>query len=181
MEAPERLSDESLVDAYKATATVECAREIDRRLRRRVYSRCRQILHNDAAAEDVTQEVMLAVFSHIAQFGRGVLWQWVRRIAYNRCLNYLSSSTQTHETTVEFLPDLPSDGDSLQSSQERSEQVRKILCGLPAPQRQCLKLFYIEGYSYEEIAVLTAFPLRDVKRYLEEGRRRFRKAWENTQ
>jgi RNA polymerase sigma-70 factor (ECF subfamily) len=56
-------------------------------------------------------------------------------------------------------------------------QIRTILRGLPEEQRICLKLFYFEGYSAKEVAERTGFTEKQVKSYLQNGRRNFLSAW----
>jgi DNA-directed RNA polymerase specialized sigma24 family protein len=38
-------------------------------------------------------------------------------------------------------------------------------------------LFYGEGYSYQQIANLTGYPIKAVKSHIQNGRRGFRQHW----
>src|SRR3982751_2237888 len=56
--------------------------------RARVYSTARHILGSDAAAKDVTQQVFLAAWRHLARFrSESELGPWLYRVAVNTCLN----------------------------------------------------------------------------------------------
>ena len=59
-----------------------------------------------------------------------------------------------------------------------SDEVLTVLSELPAHQRICLKLLYMEGLSYGESTVATGLSESDVKTHVQNGKRRFKIIWE---
>ena len=55
--------------------------------------------------------------------------------------------------------------------EEDLSQMEVCLQTLPSEQRTCLTLFYLERKSYTEVADLTGYDLKQVKSYLQNGRR----------
>jgi len=56
-------------------------------------------------------------------------------------------------------------------------EILAVLSRLPVEQQICLRLFYIEGYSAKEISMLARYSDKNVKSYIQNGRRRFKLAW----
>jgi len=59
--------------------------------------------------------------------------------------------------------------------------IRAVLSELPERQRRCLKLFYIEGFSAKEVANATGWTDKQVKSYLQNGRRNFIRLWNGSE
>jgi len=55
-----------------------------------------------------------------------------------------------------------------------SVMLQHALQHLPPEQRVAVKLFYIHGFTYDEIAVLMRCPLKAVRSYIQNGRRNLR-------
>src|SRR5439155_22989338 len=72
-----------------------------------VYARCRQVLGEAAAAEDITQDTFLRVHRHIDALPEAdAVLPWLYRIATNLCLNALRDG-RVRPVPVAELPDRP--------------------------------------------------------------------------
>lgn len=130
----------------------------------RVFALCVRMLNNRAEAEDVSQDVFVAVFKNIDSFrGDAQLSTWLYRIAANHCRNrirYLSrrnhrqnaSLDDTWETEVnehigENLPrpDRVAEGKQLESI------IQQALAELDEDQRLIVILRDVDHLSYAEI------------------------------
>ena len=58
--------------------------------------------------------------------------------------------------------------------EEDLSRMEACLQLLPVEQRTCLTLFYLEKKSYVEVADLTGYDLKQVKSYLQNGRRKLK-------
>jgi RNA polymerase sigma-70 factor (ECF subfamily) len=66
-----------------------------------------RILRDDAAAEDVTQEAFLRVWTNADQWnGRGAFKAWLFRIATNLALNHLRAARRRPQQPLENPPDV---------------------------------------------------------------------------
>ena len=54
---------------------------------------------------------------------------------------------------------------------ERIDRIEEALEHLAAEQRQCVKLFFLEQKSYQEVSAITGFTLKQVKSYIQNGKR----------
>ena len=113
-----------------------------------VYRVALQRLRGQADAEDVTQEAFLRLMRapEILDGDAGREKAWLLRVTVNLCKDHQKSAWSRR---VGPLPEaLPA------SLPEETSGVLEALSALPAPHRDVLCLYYIEGYSVAETARL---------------------------
>ena len=171
------LSDLDLATRCQQIGDRQSFAEIFNRHGKGVFLLCYALLRNRATAEEITQETFKDALAAIASFRGGSLHGWLTRIARNLCLDHLVSSAQRLEfPEPELLADRTSDGHFV-AGILAADEVEGVLKALSEPQRICLKLAYAHEFSYGEIAVLTGFPVAEVRSHLQNGRRRFKLVW----
>ncbi len=172
-------SDEDLIAGFAGTRENRLLTEIVRRFGSRVYAGAYAVLRNRALAEEVTQEAFLRILMNAGKFRGGSFAAWLYRVTKNLALNALERQREepldATETKVEdaVAPEV--------GSQLVAGEVRAILEQLDRRQRICLNLFYMEGLRYKEIAARTGYSEGAVKSYVQNGRKRFLKLWEQAQ
>jgi RNA polymerase sigma-70 factor (ECF subfamily) len=124
-----------------------------------VFALTRRLVGNRAAAEDLFQDTMMALFQRLGDFrGEAPLGAWVRQIAVTRCLMYLRSPWHRARLHWEFADDDdPSRATMLPVTPATSADVvdvERALASLTPVGRAVVWLFEVEGYSHEEIAAL---------------------------
>ena len=143
--------------------------------------RCRQsavyrfALHmsgEPAMAEDVTQEVFLALLQTGRRFdpSRGTLLSFLFGIARNLILRRLEKKRPDGLDAV--AGELAADEDLLDdlARRETIEHVRSAVLSLPLVYREAVVLFDLEGASYEEAAAALDCPVGTVRSRLSRGR-----------
>ncbi len=139
-----------------------------------------QLLGERGAAEDVVQEVFLAIWRRAAGFdaGRGNVQAWlltsVRHAAVSRLRG--KHGRARFDITLDALADFAT-GDDPQAAAEANERraiVRRGLGTLPDPQREAIELAYFAELTCEEIAARTAVALGTTKGRLRLARGRLR-------
>ena len=121
-----------------------------------VYGVAIRMLWNREDAEDATQEILIRVVTHLAQFdGRSRLRTWVYRIAVNYLLDVRKSPVERMRLSFqEFADDLSAGlSDEGPGAGERSLLVEEVKIGCTLAMLQCLdrphRLAYILGESLE--------------------------------
>lgn len=122
----------------------------------------------DPAAEEVTQEVMIAVWRKASYFdpGRAGASTWVFTIARNQRIDGLRrmrSRTTDHLLDPSDEPDTPRSGEDIAIMAEREEGVRKALATLPNEQATIVRLSFFAEQPHVEIARELGIPLGTVK------------------
>lgn len=157
--------------------------ELVRRHQDRVFSICLRMLGDASEAEDICQDVFLAVHRHLPRFrGDSRLSTWIFRVTRNHCLNRLKYLGRRER---EGMPeheraDAADAPDSLQSvvqrpdrallGAEERQRVQLALQRLSDEHRLLVVLRDLEGLSYEEIGRIADLPAGTVKSRLHRAR-----------
>lgn len=122
----------------------------------------------DSAAEEVTQEVMIAVWRKASYFdpAKAGASTWVFTIARNQRIDLLRRTRS--RTTDQLLdpsdePETPCSGEDIAIMAEREEGVRKALANLPDEQATIVRLSFFAEKPHAEIARELGIPLGTVK------------------
>jgi len=141
------------------------------------------IVHNEADARDVCQEVWLTVWKQLATFrGESRFMTWLHPIVTRRSLDHLRKRRRwfdrflpfgTQDDSIASAPEPATDetGRDQAEGNETVARVRAALATLPPKHRAVLALRELEGLSYEEIAQATGVPVGTVMSRLFHARR----------
>lgn len=110
-------------------------------------------------AEDLTQEVMLAMFRKVGSLRELSLFRpWLFRIAKNELLQHLRQQGRRPEVTG-----LPAELSAGQWSPFEGLQLGEWLGCLSAEDRELMLLRYVDGFAYHEIAELLEIPMGTIQ------------------
>jgi len=135
---------------------------------RLVYTVCRQMVKDPAAAEDLCQETFLSAWQHRDSCPEGFEKQWLARIATNKAKDHLQSAYERHTVLSEpdELPEVsragPEPEDEAISAIE-TQAIRELILALREPYRSPCVLFFLEGNSAEETAKRLRRPEKTVR------------------
>jgi RNA polymerase sigma-70 factor (ECF subfamily) len=125
---------------------------------RLAYAIAYRVLKNPEEAEEVVQEVFLAVYGNSATklAGKGSVKAWIIGIAYNRSVTrWRKLSSQRYYSSESFEESYVSKTAALPSYDNfllLRRQLNEAIAALPARQRQTLTMYFWEGYQLSEIA-----------------------------
>ncbi len=132
---------------------------------------------NRAQAEDLYQEAALKAFLSIQTFrGEASFKTWLWRIVRNEFLNLVKSIDTRRETALEDMTGYEPESTSLPEeeigTEERYENLRKLLALLPADYAEIITLIDLQELSYEATAELLDISMNLVKVRLFRARER---------
>lgn len=138
------------------------------RHRRSVFGLALYILRQPALAEEVTQEVFLALWRRAETYEpvRGSVPQWLQATTRHRAVDTLRKQRVRPQTTSLSASHELADAADTWSAVVRSltaVEVRTAVAGLPPYQQECIVLAFFGGYSYPEVAARLQIPLGTVK------------------
>jgi RNA polymerase sigma-70 factor (ECF subfamily) len=143
-----------------------------------------RVLRDNAAAEDVVQDVFLELWTSRSSFDarRGTLPAYLRMMVRSRALDRWRSravAVGAMERAKAEAAVRPLAGDSAAEPLIRKETARAVRAAvdtLPGPQRQAILLAYGRGLSTPEVATVTGTPLGTAKSRVRLGLAGARKA-----
>ena len=148
------------------------------RWQKRLWWHASNLTGRTEAAWDITQESWLSIARGLtrlndpAKFG-----SWAYRIVSHKAYDWRCRYGREYSPEIE-----PEDTPAVTAGQGKHEtvaDVHDILRRLPAHAQVVLNLYYLEGFSLAEIAVILGTPEGTVKSRLHAARIEFRKHWES--
>jgi RNA polymerase sigma-70 factor (ECF subfamily) len=159
----------------------EAFAELVTRHQRYVYNLAYRLLRGTDEAEDLAQEAFLRAWRGLSSFrGEARFTTWLYRIVTNLCYNRLAHlRRQLLEADGEDVDALPSstykDPPAAVEAAERRAFLQRQIAALPDKYRLVITLFYLQAFSYKEIAQVLDLPLGTVKTHLFRARERLRR------
>jgi len=142
------------------------------RFSRLVYSMALNVVNDEAAAEEITQDVFLNVWKKASSYdvSHAKVVTWIASIARHRAIDILRARSVrpvNQEFSWEEEPLLeiagPLDVEEEAELHQRQQKVRLALTKLPQDQRKVMALAYFGGYSHSEMAKMLNEPIGTVK------------------
>lgn len=132
------------------------------------YGLARRLLNDAALAEDVVQQVFLALWQgHGYDPTRGAVSTWLLGITHHKAVDAMRrEGRQRKVASDDALAELAALGPGPEDEawrRLRADRTRSALRELSAEHREVLLLAYYGGYTQREIADLTGLPLGTVK------------------
>ena len=178
----QELDDEELV--AEVCLGAEWAMEVlYQRYYRYVYVLVYRIVRDNVIADDIVQEVFLAVWHKAASYRewRGSVRTWLLTIARHRAIDCVRTAMSRNYQCMSLLggeeQDFPSKEPELWEGawqQERDAILHYALARLPMKQREVIKLRYFDGFTDVEIADYLHVPLGTVKGRIRLGLQKMR-------
>ena len=142
------------------------------------------------AAEDVHQEVWLAVYRGVAALADPRAFRtWLYRTTRHRAVDHLRRRKRERELVADVAAEVaerdeavdPGDDDPLAAlTPLDASEIAAALAALPAAQREVLVLRYQDGLSYAEIATVVGCSVGTVRSRLHHAKRRLHDVMEST-
>jgi len=132
-------------------------------------------LKDEGKAKDITQQVFEKLITDIPKYEIRNFRSWLHSVTKNRCLMSLRSASEKYvniNNSEEFM-DLEDEvhQDYKQEKEVELEKLEQAILSLNKEQRICIELFYLKERTYDEIALETGFTIKQVKSYLQNGKR----------
>jgi RNA polymerase sigma-70 factor (ECF subfamily) len=142
-----------------------------------VYRFTLRMSRDAAVAEEITQEVFLALLSRMDRFDaeRGSLSTWLCGIARRQLWKHLERSGRSDALDEDGAAELESSDDGPVELLLRAEAVAKVRAGLdqlPAALREVVILCALEEMRYEDAAIVLEVPVGTVRSRLHRAKAR---------
>jgi RNA polymerase sigma-70 factor (ECF subfamily) len=171
-------SSDSEIISEAQTGSITAFEVLYKKHQHQVYRTALAILGNTQAAEEVLQDCFLRAYRHLHRLhAEPSVSPWLHRVAVNLCYsrlrrNYLAQLTVPLESLSNYL--FPVHALSPEESTQRNELRAVIQDGIAAlslKHRSVVVLYYLQGFSLEEIAYILDCPVGTVKSRLHHARR----------
>ena len=143
-----------------------------------------RVLRDASEADDLLQDVFVLIHRICGSFDRskGPAKFWILQMAYRRAISRRRYLTSRHfytrldlDDTTSELVDPRTGAGQIEDSIYGTDGLQQVFEVLSENQRQTLRLFFIEGYTFDEIAAKIGQSRGNVKHHYFRGLDRLRK------
>ena len=131
---------------------------------------------SEAQADEVVQDVMLAIWHKAASFDpeRAQVSAWVYQIARNRQIDVLRKTRRPMPEELKLEPDHEPDSAQIVAMEQEAAALRTALGSLAEDQRAIIEKAYLGELTHTEIQAQTGLPLGTIKSRIRLGLERLR-------
>ncbi|HLG03800.1 MAG TPA: sigma-70 family RNA polymerase sigma factor [Bacteroidia bacterium] len=171
-------SDEELLEAYRNSGNKNYVGELYIRYSHLVYGLCLKYFRDRERARDAVLQIFEKMFQSLKTTRPENFKAWLTFVARNFCISELRRLKVKQERNELFVRDeianYAGDEESVEKALQKESKLERLdeaIRGLDDEQRTCIELFYLQDKSYREIAAVTGFTEKQVKSYLQNGKR----------
>lgn len=145
------------------------------RYKNALYHHCFAIVRSEDAAEDIAQETFITAYYKLRRYNPEYrLSTWLFKISTNKALTWLKKAAREFTADDEMLATVPSP--HLQPDQQAQvQELHDVVANLQPKYRSVVSLYYWQGLSYAEIAVVLAVPEGTVKGWMSRAKQALKK------
>jgi len=185
----ESYSDEALCQLYGETGEVSIISELYLRYGHLVYGACLKYLKDKEESEDVVSVIFEKLMQKIPDSNVLNFNSWLYSVIHSECGMRLRrqkvlakikhSIQQSDKNNGTFTPDYAAEAQlgttlTLPPVANEEELVIEAIKLLGEEQQTCIQLFFFGGHSYQQIVKATGYSDKQVKSYLQNGKRKIR-------
>ena len=144
-------------------------------------------LKDEGRSKDAVMQVFEKLFTDLLKHEIDNFKPWLHTVVRNHCLGLLRKEQSKRKNEDKLKTELyfmeSEQDDHLIMEQEHENKInnlKKALKQLKPEQKQCVELFYLHEKSYKEVMELTGFSIKNVKSYIQNGKRQLKIILEKT-
>jgi len=187
-------SDTELVKKFRETRDNAIVGELFQRYTHLVFGVCMKYLKDEDEAKDGVMQIFEKLITDLHRHNIDNFKGWLYMVAKNHCLMYFRSKKIHVELprhlTGDFGDDNQSDDSTIQpeydgmpvelvsnlhlNGEDKEKQLtlmESAIKELKEGQKICIELFYLQEKSYEDVAKMTGYSMKEVKSYIQNGKR----------
>ncbi len=174
------LSDEELVAHFAKSGAKDVLGILYKRHALLCFTVCMKYLKDEMAAEDAVMQIFEKLHIDLRKHEVSNVRSWLHSVCRNYCLMQLrkpqlfaSLNESDENNSDEFVEigEFVHQANEKEIFEEKLHAMEQALEELNAMQGACLRLFYLEGKSYEEISNQLSISLKEVKSHIQNGKR----------
>ena len=164
-------TDEELVTLYKLERSSTCIAIIYERYGHLVMGTCMKYLKNEVESQDITMQIFEELHSKLLKHEINYFKSWLYMVTKNECFMFLRKSKSQNTTDFSESYDVEQTIEDVQAKEKSLELLEKAIEDLKPEQKRCVKLFYFEEKSYQQISAELNLSLMHVKSAIQNGKR----------
>lgn len=165
-------SDEELIEKYfSSNYNAEWLGILLHKYTLLLYGVCLKYLKNEHDAKDAVQQIFLKVLSNFKNYKVEYFKSWLYMVAKNHCLMKLRETKGKEWVEMNLLNEPIDETEPIDLKEKKLTHLEEAILELKDEQKLCVTLFYLQKKSYTQITEVTNFNIKQVKSYIQNGKR----------
>ena len=172
----DHISDQELLAYYYADNNQEWLGILLQRYTLLLLGVCMKYLKDETEAKDCVQQIFLKVLTEVPKYKIDYFKSWLYMVAKNHCLMRLRDRDKPVKELNDNsnIPNNETEKQDLLQNEETYNLLEEAISELNPEQKACVTFFYLQKWSYQQIADKTGYSLMQVKSYIQNGKRNLR-------
>lgn len=170
------MTDVELIAEYQRSNNNRTVGILFERYSHLVFGVCLKYLKNQPEAQDAVIQIFEKLLTDLKTNEISNFKSWLHTVSRNHCLMFIRkhkkqwNNEQDMETAEPFL-EAEDKMPEVEAKELKLTELEQAIQQLKPEQRAVIELFYIQEKCYNEVAQLTGFTLKQVKSYVQNGKR----------
>jgi RNA polymerase sigma factor (sigma-70 family) len=174
-----KLEDEEIIALYKKTEDNMYVGILFERYSHLAFGVCFKYLKSEDDSKDAVLQIFENIIDDLKRFNIKSFGPWLHSVSRNYCLMQLRKKKlvfndehgfQQAEATLLTIPEeMNFMNESL--SESHMKHLDEAIDSLNEDQKKCIRLFYLQEKSYQEVSIDTGYSLNQVKSFIQNGKR----------
>lgn len=169
------MPDSDLVSRYRETGDKHYVGELYKRYAHLVMGVCLGYFKDRDESKDAVTRIFEKLFDELKKRNIENFKIWLSFVTRNFCISELRKKQVQHNRESDYRhTETGIEDPRAEEAPDKEVQLQHLESAVATlnPQQQlCIKLFYLEGKSYQEVAEITGHTLNEVKSHLQNGKR----------
>ncbi len=168
------IDDEVLLRRYRDTGDMTVLGKLYEAYAEMVYYVCMRYLKDSERSKDAVMQIFEELIHKVNKQEIQRFGNWLYVLSRNHCLMQLRAEKNRHHVSidefVEFTLAVHPEGEA-EEKERQLTALEQCMERLPEKQKRSVDLFFLNEKCYKEIADSTGYSLKEVKSYIQNGKR----------
>lgn len=168
------VDDDELLRRYRGTGDLAVLGELFRAHAEMVYYVCMRYLKDSERSKDAVMQIFEDLIHKVNKQEIQRFGSWLYVLSRNHCLMQLRAEKNRRHVPIDEFVEFPlaahPDGDAGEKERQLTA-LERCMEQLPEKQKRSVDLFFLDEKCYKEITELTGYSLKEVKSYIQNGKR----------
>lgn len=172
------LDDQALIQQFRTTGDPAYAGELYSRYAHLIFGVCMKYLKDEDESKDASMQIFEKLLKELPRHEIQHFKPWLHSVTKFHCLMLLRSAKKDvrgmDPALMEIQGSMHPVGIPMEETLEKEQKLNlleKSIAELDEHQQRCIRLFYLQEKSYQEVAELTGYSMNQVKSYIQNGKR----------
>lgn len=180
---PRKCTDGELIKAYIESEAGIYLNELFNRYSHLVYGVCLKYLKNEEDSKDAVMQIFENLMDTLKKQPIDHFSSWLYTVSKNHCLMMLRKAQSLDTSKAAYLEKIHLEIMELQDAFHQHNKtdlndklpfLQGAIEKLGDEQRKCIELLYLHDKTYQEVSMETGYSLKQVKSYIQNGKRNLR-------